>query len=159
MFLLSIVFTCIRCCSNCDPVEISICCMWVYSHCSSLRAAPKVLITRRSHQSRWNQTSRPQEKKKREMTRNQSIRSTSSAHQSPRRPFLDQGCFHVHVLLSYSFCFLFCFLSSGVNMQVIEFWNQTATESQLKTKSLTLAYCYTLCITLSLLTGFPFGFL
>lgn len=46
-----------------------------------------------------------------------------------------------------------------MNMQVIEFWNQTAIESQLKTKSLTLAYCYTLCITLSLLTGFPFGFL
>lgn len=56
------------------------------------RAVQKAPTTRRSPLSRWNQMWPHQEERKTQMTKNQSLTSTSSPHLNPRRPYAGPGC-------------------------------------------------------------------
>lgn len=59
---------------------------------SSHRAVQKVPTTKRSPPSRLSQMWPHREKRKRQMTKNQSLTSTSSPHLSLRRQYADRGC-------------------------------------------------------------------
>lgn len=81
-------------------IDCHLCCKHIglTAHClnptqwlSSHRAVQKVHTTRRSPLSQWNQMWNHQEKRKTQMTKNQSLMNTSFRHQSPRRQYRDQG--------------------------------------------------------------------